>query len=92
ADGEYIVAAYKKLIADYTAEDGEKYTTSDFVDVSDSINTFIHMPLGGPTFPTKAVFLEVQLQNPPFPLEVISVDAVTCDTIALQWKASFGAA
>jgi hypothetical protein len=92
AEAKFMVDIYAKLIADYTAADGEKYTSKDFVDTSDSINTFIHQPLGGPTFPTKAVFLEVQLQNPPFPVEILSVDAVTCDTIGLQWKASFGAA
>jgi hypothetical protein len=91
-EAKFMVEIYRRLIAEYKPEEGEKYTTKDFVDVSDSINTFIHRPLGGPTFPTKAVFLEVQLQNPPFPINILSVDAVTCDTIALQWTASFGAA
>jgi hypothetical protein len=91
-EADFIVKVYERLIAAYEPADGEKYTSSDFVDTSDSINTFIHMPLGGPTFPTKAVFLEVQLSNPPFPVEIISTDAVDCAAIALQWKATFGAA
>jgi hypothetical protein len=92
ADGAQVVENYKKLIAAYTEADGLKYTTKDFVDVSDSINTFIHQPLGGPTFATQTIFNEAQLQNPPFPLEVLSIDAVTCNVIALQWQATFGEA
>jgi len=92
ADAAGVVEIYKKLIAAYTEADGLKYTTKDFVDVSDSINTFIHLPLGGPTFPNQEIFNEAQLQNPPFPLEVLSVDAATCDVIALQWQATFGEA
>jgi hypothetical protein len=91
-EANFMVKVYEKLIAAYTPEDGEKYTTADFVDTSDSINTFIHQALGGPTFPTKQAFLDVQLSNPPFPVELISVDAIDCASIGLQWKASFGQA
>jgi hypothetical protein len=87
-----MVEVYRKLIAEYTAELGDKYTSTDFVDVSDSINTFIHQPLGGPTFPNKEVFMDVQDVNPKFPVEIVSVNAVDCDVIALIWRASFGEA
>ena len=53
-----IVEIYKRLIANYTPEDAEKYCASDFVDRSDSINTFIHRPLGEATFATKEIFME----------------------------------
>lgn len=89
-DATNLVNVYARLISNYTADDGSKYLTSDFVDVSDSIDTFIHLKLGGPTFPTKEAFMTAQLSNPPFPVEVESVDAVTCNAIALQWKAAFG--
>jgi hypothetical protein len=89
---EEMVEIYRQIIAEYTPELGEKYIAEDFVDISDTINTFIHLPLGGPTFPNKTDFLEVQSWNQHFPVEILSVDAHQCNTVALQWKASFGEA
>jgi hypothetical protein len=89
---KFMVEIYRQQIAEYTDELGEKYISKDFVDISDSINTFIHLPLGGPTFPDKKTFLEIQSWNEHFPVEILSVDAVQCNTVALQWKAAFGAA
>jgi len=85
-----MVEIYRKIIAEYTEPLGEKYVAKDFVDLSDSINTFIHLPLGGPTFPTRENFLEVQSWNMHFPIKILSVDAVQCNTIALQWVGQFG--
>lgn len=53
-----MVDAYRRLIAEYTTEDGEKYCSSDFVDRSDSINVFLGKELGEATFPTKEIFME----------------------------------
>lgn len=58
-----IVDVYQRLIANYQPEDGEKYCASDFVDRSDSINTFIFQPLGEPTFATKEIFMEAVSQT-----------------------------
>lgn len=87
-----MVEVYRGLIANYTDEACEKYCSDDFADYSDSINTFLNQPLGGPTFGTKEIFMEAQAQNPPFPLTVDSIDAVDCDVIALRWHATFGEA
>ena len=92
AEAKEAVEIYRKLIAEYTEELGEKYVAKDFVDYSDSINTFIHLPLGGPSFPNRENFLEVQSWNMHFPVKILSVDAVQCNTVALQWVASFGEA
>lgn len=62
AEAAEIVEVYKRLIANYTPEDCDKYCASDFVDRSDSINTFIHRPLGEPTFATKEIFMEAVRQ------------------------------
>ncbi|KAJ9133993.1 hypothetical protein NKR23_g10428 [Pleurostoma richardsiae] len=91
-EAQSIVDVYQRLIANYTSDDCDKYCADEFVDVSDSINTFLNQPLGGPTFATKEIFMEAQTYNPPFPLVVESVDAVDCDVIALQWHAAFGEA
>jgi hypothetical protein len=91
-EAKEIVDIYARLIANYKPEDCEKYCASDFVDRSDSINTFIFKPLGEPTFATKEIFMEAQLSNPPFPVVIDSIDAVDCESIGLRWHATFGAA
>ena len=87
-----IVDIYQRLIANYTASDCDKFCADSFVDNSDSINSFLNQPLGGPTFATKEIFMEAQQYNPPFPVVIESIDAVDCDVIALQWHATFGEA
>jgi len=91
-EAKAMVEVYRGLIAEYTDEACEKYCADDFADYSDSINTFLNQPLGGPTFATKEIFMAAQAQNPPFPLTVDSIDAVDCDVIALRWHAAFGEA
>ncbi len=92
SDAKLMVDVYQRLIANYTAADCTKYCSDDFADYSDSINSFIFEPLGGPTFATKKIFMDAQLSNPPFPLVVDGIDAVDCDVIALRWHATFGEA
>jgi hypothetical protein len=41
---------------------------------------------------TNADAAEQQLSNPPFPVEIDSIDAVDCEAIGLRWHATFGAA
>jgi hypothetical protein len=91
-EAKQMVAVYAKLIANYTEADCVQYCSEDFVDVSDSINTFLNQPLGGPTFATKQIFMDAQALNPPFPLVVDSIDAVDCNFVALRWHATFGEA
>lgn len=85
AEAKEIVDIYVQLIANYTDEVCAKYCASDFVDRSDSINTFIFTPLGQPTFATKEIFMAAQNANPPFPVVVDSIDAVDCEAVALRW-------
>ncbi|CAK7214295.1 hypothetical protein SCUCBS95973_002093 [Sporothrix curviconia] len=89
-NAKQIVGVYQQLIANYTDPVCEKYCADSFVDNSDSINSFLLQPLGGPTFATKKIFMDAQALNPPFPLVVDSIDAVDCDVIALRWHATFG--
>lgn len=91
-EAKAMVEVYRGLIAEYTDEACEKYCSEDFADYSDSINSFLNQPLGGPTFATKEIFMAAQNLNPPFPLTVDSIDAVDCDVIALRWHAAFGQA
>ena len=91
-EADFIIDVYRKIIGDFEPELLQKYISDAFFDTSDSINTFIHKPLGGPTFPTKAIFIQKQEVGAHFSIDILSVDAVTCDTVALQWKSTFGAA
>lgn len=91
-EATHLVSVYAKLINNYTDADCTQYCAESFVDISDSINTFLNQPLGGPTFATKAIFMAAQNLNPPFPLVVDSIDAVDCQMIALRWHATFGEA
>ncbi|EGZ77276.1 hypothetical protein NEUTE2DRAFT_146842 [Neurospora tetrasperma FGSC 2509] len=92
AEAKDIVGIYVQLIANYTDDVCAKYCASDFVDRSDSMNTFIFMPLGEPTFATKEIFMSAQNANPPFPVVGDSIDAIDCEAVALRWHATFGAA
>ncbi len=89
-DAKDTVEVYRRLIAEYTDADCAKYCADNFVDNSDSINTFLNQPLGAATFGTKKIFMDAQSLNPPFPLIVDSIDAVDCDVIGLRWHATFG--
>jgi len=79
-----IIGAYKQPVADRWLDD------QSFSDWSDSINILIAQPLGGPTFPNKAVFEMLQAKNPPTPLHQ-TVTAVQCNTIVTTWWTKFGA-
>lgn len=87
------VEIYRQLIGiEYTADLANKWVSKDFVDNSDSINTFIHQKLGGPTFPSKAIFMAASAATPHFPMQILGIDAHQCNTVALRWSQTFGAA
>ncbi|EAA29670.2 hypothetical protein GE21DRAFT_1438 [Neurospora crassa] len=92
AEAKDIVDIYVQLIANYTDDVCAKYCASNFVDRSDSINTFIFTPLREPTFATKEIFMSAQNANPPFPVVLDSIDAIDCEAVALHWHTTFGAA
>ncbi|KAJ2897361.1 hypothetical protein MKZ38_004784 [Zalerion maritima] len=86
-----LVAAYVRLVSEFTEEDGETYLASTFADTSDSINTLSGKALGSVTFPSKDAFIAAQLAQPDSPpVEVEEVPVCGCDSIAVIWKATFG--
>jgi hypothetical protein len=92
AEADRLVEVYRDTITEFDEELLTTYLSSKFVDISDSINVFIHKPLLGVTFATKEIFIEKQKYGLHFPIEILSVDARDCATIALQWVAYFGQA
>jgi hypothetical protein len=59
----------------------------DFTDFSDSINFLTGQTPGSPTFTSLSEFNVGQGGQPPVPLEILAVEAVTCDTVAFRWLA-----
>ncbi|KAL8404386.1 hypothetical protein RB594_009292 [Gaeumannomyces avenae] len=90
-EGVAAVEIYRQLIAEWKPELAT-HVSESFVDYSDSINTLVHQPLGGPTFPTKAIFVASQNAQPHFPITILSIDSQKCNTVSFQWKAAFGQA
>ncbi|EXJ88960.1 hypothetical protein A1O3_02024 [Capronia epimyces CBS 606.96] len=83
---KYLVDAFGGLLSNYTTANAEKYLADDLTDWSDSINFLAGQPLGNATFPSKQAFEAGQGAQPAIPFELLAIEAVTCDTIALRWK------
>ncbi|PKS11358.1 hypothetical protein jhhlp_003120 [Lomentospora prolificans] len=91
-DVDEIVDVYKILISGFNEEDANKYLSEDWVDVSQSINTFIGKQPDAVTF-NKTSFISSQSnsQLPEPTLEIQGEPIFTCDRIILIWVATFGA-
>lgn len=61
-----------------------------FTDTADSINFLAGNPLGSVTFPSKAAYIAGQGSQPAIGLDVLNIDAVTCDVIVFRWQAYVG--
>lgn len=82
---EYLVEGFGGLLSNYTKENADKYLADDLTDWSDSINSLSGTPVGTVTFPNKQAFEAGQGSQPAVPFELLAIEAVTCDTIALRW-------
>lgn len=82
---ESLVDGFGSLISNYQASVAEKILSEELTDWSDSINELSGIPLGSITFPTKEAFEQGQGSQPPVPFELLAIEAVTCDTIAIRW-------
>jgi len=81
-----IANGFLSLISAYDNKTANALLADSFVDTSDSINYLAGIPLGNPTFPVKAAFEQGQGFQPPVPISLLKVDAVTCDgVIAFRW-------
>lgn len=91
-DANEIIDAYKRLIGAFNVEDANKYLADDWVDVSQSINTFIGKPENAPTFnKTSFIVSQSNPQTPAAPLEIADDSTiVTCNKIVIVWKGTFG--
>jgi hypothetical protein len=88
ADADYLVNGFALLInstfSDILAAD---ILAVSFTDYSDSINFLAGVPLGDPTFSSLDAFEAGESGQTPVPLQILSIDAVTCSNIAFRWLA-----
>ena len=91
AEAQDLAKAYAALVGAFDEADAQHWLADDFVDYSDSINTFTNKPLGSATF-DKASFIASQSSGtlPPTPIELIGEPVVDCDRVAILWSSTFG--
>lgn len=91
AEAHDLAQAYASLVGAFQESDAHHWLADDFLDYSDSINTFTNKPLGSPTF-DKASFIASQGSGdqPPTPIEVLGEPVVDCDRVAILWSSTFG--
>jgi hypothetical protein len=92
AEVEELSAAYARLIGAFKKDD-LKYLSEDWLDFSQSINTFIGDPYAEPplTF-NKDAFAATQAAqvDRPTPLKIVASPVVDCNRFALIWESTFG--
>ncbi|KAL2104930.1 hypothetical protein VUR80DRAFT_9313 [Thermomyces stellatus] len=91
AEAGELAQAYAALIGAFKETDAEHWLADDFIEHSDSINTFINKPLGSMTF-DKASFIANQASGelPPTPVTVVGEPLVECNRVVILWSSTFG--
>lgn len=91
AEARDLAESYAALVGDFKESDAQHWLADDFVDYSDSINTFTNKDLGSLTFNKKS-FIGSQSSGelPPTPVTVIGEPVVDCDRVAIVWSSTFG--
>lgn len=85
---QQLVNGFLSLISAFNSDTANAILADNFMDTSDSINYLAGIPLGSPTFPSKAAFEQGQGSQPAVPISLLKIDAVTCDgVIAFRWVA-----
>jgi hypothetical protein len=86
-----IVNDFVSTLTDFQTSVAENLLAPNFTDTSDSIDFLAGIPLGSVTFPSPAAFIAGQGAEPAIGLEIINIDAVTCDgVIVFRWVAQVG--
>ncbi|KXJ88465.1 hypothetical protein Micbo1qcDRAFT_207193 [Microdochium bolleyi] len=85
-----VAADYASLIGAYTEAKANAMLAEDFSGSSDSINVIARYPLGTVTFESKTKFKSEMVGIPAIPLNVTSIDAYSCNVVALRWTQTFG--
>ncbi|KAI0454261.1 hypothetical protein F5B21DRAFT_504547 [Xylaria acuta] len=84
-DGAKLASRYADLIGAFTADKARSVLARDFAETSDSVNGVEAMPPGNVTYDSRDAFIATQRCWPAVAMDVVAVDAVTCDTVVLRW-------
>ncbi|KAK1753294.1 hypothetical protein QBC47DRAFT_415989 [Echria macrotheca] len=89
-DVDFLVAAYKSILTNWTPDKANLIADNGFFDYSDSINTVAGLPTGFPIFPNKTAFVGYESTTPDnIPLVVVEVGPYNCEQITVIWSATF---
>jgi len=90
-EANQVALNFNHLISDYSDELANASLTVGFVDYSDSVISLIDggctgpLPLGQPTFDSRAAFIAGQGSQANIPFEQLNV-WYNCDTVFLRWR------
>ncbi|KAK3648400.1 hypothetical protein LTR56_007517 [Elasticomyces elasticus] len=90
-EANQVALNFNHLISDYSDDSANATLTEGFVDYSDSVISLIDggctgpLPLGHPTFDSRASFISGQGSQPNIPFEQLNV-WYNCDTVILRWR------
>ncbi|KAI0466066.1 hypothetical protein F4859DRAFT_519415 [Xylaria cf. heliscus] len=84
-DGAKLASRYADLIGAFAADKACSVLTLDFAETSDSVNTVLGIPAGNVTYDGRDAFIAAQHCWPAVAMDIVAVDAVTCDTVVLRW-------
>ena len=88
ADADHLVNGFAELInSTFSTSLAADILADNFTDYSDSIDFLTGATLGTATFTSLAQFDTASASQAPVPLQVLSIDAVSCTNIAWRWLA-----
>lgn len=94
AEATQVANNFKTLISDYSNATAERVLCTSFSDYSDSVIELINngcyngpVPLGAPTFTSRAAFEAGQGSQPNIPFEILKTWNA-CDAVIIRWRTS----
>jgi len=86
-----IVSDFVSLLTGFSTDVANNLLAPNFTDFSDSIDYLVGAPMGSVTFPSPAAFIAGQGSQPPIGIDVLAIDAITCDgVIVWRWTGNVG--
>lgn len=86
-----MVEAYASIVGAFTEDEARHWLADDWVDYSDSINTFVGKEFGAATFNKESFIASQSAGNlPPTPITILGEPVVDCNRVSIVWSSTFG--
>jgi len=86
-----IASRYISIFATHDNDTISELIADNFAMVSDSVNYIAGIPLGNPTYRSKAAFQQAEASKPFERASLVNVDAVSCNgVVVLRWLSVIG--